>query len=152
MSAEWRHCAPVRECQNAETLGHASPERVGAPLQMCQSPLAWESLCAPVEARGLLRSWGADHIPTWKRDHGRTVTRTGPRRRGANPVDFGLWYSLSLPLTPPSTPIENSGQGLAQAKLTSSLPGPGCERKPTWQHKCQTNHVTEKQNEETCLL
>lgn len=53
VSAEWLHCAPVRVCQNAQTLGHESPDRVGAPLQMCELVLTWVSLRAPVEAREL---------------------------------------------------------------------------------------------------
>lgn len=66
MSTEWLHWAPVRVCQNAQTLGHVSPERVGAPLQMCELVLAWLSLCAPVEARELLSSWGKVTYPPGK--------------------------------------------------------------------------------------
>lgn len=60
---EWLHCAPVRLCQNAQTLGHVSPERVGASPQMCELVLAWVSLCTPVEARELLSSWGQVTYP-----------------------------------------------------------------------------------------
>jgi hypothetical protein len=38
VSPEWLHCAPVlpRACQSAQTPGHVSPERVGAPLELCE--------------------------------------------------------------------------------------------------------------------
>lgn len=116
MSAEWLatlwSCESVPECPNIGPC--VSGARGRSPVELV---LACLSLCTRVEVRELLNTGGRSHTLLEKRSWEDSDQKD--RTREQRGQSCGLWsLEVSLPLTPPSTPIGNSGQGLTQTMLT----------------------------------